>query len=321
MNNTGQTKSSTTKVFRIESMNTHNGPGLRTVVYIKGCPLNCRWCHNPESISSAKEIWIYNSKCLGCLDCVSVCPNSALSQGKNGIEIDRSACVGCYACADACPGKAIEKIGEDFSQNTIFEKVLEDKVFMDTSGGGLTITGGEPGVYPGFVSSLFKKCRDAGIHTAFDTSGFISSEAVEMILPYTDLVFFDLKVMDEEKAVDLTGQGTKQIFKTLDKIIEYKKTNPGPELQFRTPIIPGSTDNDENMQAIASLLRGKYQGLFTEWELNLFNDICEEKYERLDREWLYTGIKLEQPAYKKIEKFRDDNHDLKIKIAGFYEKD
>lgn len=308
------------RIFKIESLNTHNGPGFRTVVYLKGCPLNCMWCHNPESISSKKEIWILHSKCIGCLSCVETCPQSALSPGKNGIVIDRDRCVGCYKCVDVCPAKAIEKLGEDYTVTEIFDRILKDKPFLDASGGGVTVTGGEPGIAPEFVSQLFKRCQNESIHTAFDTSGYISEKALEMIIPYTNLVFFDFKVMEEEAAKSLTGKGTDRIFESLDWLKNYNEKHGTPEIQFRTPIIPGSTNSSENMEAIAGKIRENYAELFTEWELNLFNDICEDKYERLGKKWHYTGIKFDKYAYAKVDKFREENPDLKIKISGFYQK-
>ncbi len=141
-----------------------------------------------------------------------------------------------------------------------------------------------------------------------------------MIIPYTDLLFFDLKVMEDEAAVKLTGQDTSHIFESLEWIKSYNLAHNKPELQFRTPIIPGSTDSTKNMKAIATKIRNEYAGLFTEWELNLFNDICEDKYQRLNKTWHYTGISFDNSAYSKVDRFREDNLDLKIKISGFYQK-
>ena len=308
------------RIFKIESLNTHNGPGYRTVIYLKGCPLNCLWCHNPEGISTKKEIWVIHSKCIGCLSCVSVCPNAALSYTDNRIEVDRNACEGCYECANVCPSKAIEKIGEDYTVSEIFNRLLKDKPFLDTSGGGVTVTGGEPGIAPEFVSQLFKKCKEAGIHTAFDTSGYISKKALEMIIPYTDLVFFDLKIMEEKLANKWTGRGISKILKSLDWIKAYKLTNDGLELQFRTPIIPGATDSLKNMNAIAQFIKSKYKDLFSEWEINLFNDICEDKYQRMNKAWNFNNAKLDLGDYNQIEEFRKNNLELNINISGFVQK-
>ncbi len=308
------------RIFKIESLNTHNGPGYRTVIYLKGCPLSCLWCHNPESISAKKEIWVIHSKCIGCLSCVTACPNQALSYIENSIEVDRNKCEGCYACANICPSTAIEKIGEDFTVGAMIEKLRKDKPFMDASGGGLTLSGGEPGTAPEFVRELFKACREEGIHTAFDTSGFLSEKVLEMIIPYTDLVFFDLKLMNKKAAKEMTGQGTDSIFKALDWIKTYKFTNKGPELQFRTPVIPEATGSDENLTAIAHRIRTEYKGLFSEWELNLFNDICEDKYQRMDKKWHFDGVGFDSEDYAKLLHFKNRNKDLNIKISGFIQK-
>lgn len=309
------------RILKIESLNTHNGPGFRTVIYLKGCPLSCSWCHNPEGMSTKKEIWVIHSKCIGSLNCVSTCPNGALSLSENGIQIDRDSCAGCHACFDVCPSKAIEKLGEDYTVNEIFKKILKDKPFLDSSGGGITVTGGEPGIVPRFVSQLFKKCQEAGIHTAFDTSGYISKKALEMIIPWTDLVFFDLKIMDEKRATEMTGHGTSRIFETLDWIKAYKLSEGKPELQFRTPIIPDATDSMANLNAIVDKIQTNYKGLFSEWELNLFNDICEDKYQKMDKDWGFRGAKFDMEDYKRIENFRDEHSEMNIKISGFIQKD
>ncbi len=320
MGSTTENEEIRARVFKIESLNTHNGPGYRTVIYLKGCPLNCSWCHNPEGISPKKEIWMNHNKCIGCLSCIKVCPNEALSLVNNRIDVDRDMCTACYACAEICPSKAIEKIGEDLSVLEVFERLLRDKPFLEASGGGVTLTGGEPGTAPEFVSRLFRKCREEGIHTAFDTSGFISEKAFEMIIPHTDLVFFDLKVMDEKKAKELTGQGTARIIDSLNRVKSYIEANGMPELQFRTPLIPWATDNEENLDAIALLIRENYSGICQEWELNLFNDICEDKYRKLNKGWIFKDIHMSTFDYQRIEEFKEKNQAINITISGFVSK-
>jgi pyruvate formate lyase activating enzyme len=308
------------RIFKIESLNTHNGPGYRTVIYFKGCPLTCLWCHNPEGISRKKEIWVIHKKCIGCQTCVEACPSGALSMEYEKIEVDRNKCIGCHSCANVCPSGAIEKLGEDYTVSELFKKILKDKPFIEASGGGVTVTGGEPGIHPEFVALLFKKCREARIHTAFDTSGFISEKSLEMIIPYSDLVFFDLKIINETKAKELTGQGTAHIIESLNWIKLYILENGKPELQFRTPVIPGATDGDENLNAIAQLIQKNYNTIWKEWEFNLFNDICEDKYQKLNKDWIFKDSRMGNIDYQRIEEFRKKNQEFNITISGYVSK-
>ncbi len=307
----------TARIFKIESLNTHNGPGYRTVVYFKGCPLKCAWCHNPEGISKKQEIWITNSTCIGCETCVETCPIDALTMTVDGIKIDRDICDGCFRCAETCPTKSIEKLGEDFTVERLMERVLEDKPFMDTSGGGVTITGGEPGIFPDFAEAFFRKCKENSIHTAFDTSGYVSENSLKKILPYADLVFFDLKIMNEEKAKKMTGKGVKLILKSLAIIAGYFKNHGTPAIQFRTPVIPGSTDDLENLQAIAGLLENEYAGLFSNWELCMFNDICEDKYRKMNMTWNYNDKKYSSSDFIEISRIKENYLNLNIEFSGF----
>ena len=314
------TDSLTAKLFKVEYLNTHNGPGFRTVVYFKGCPLSCRWCHNPESISPKKEIWVINAKCIGCESCIRVCPAGALAKTDAGIVVNREACVGCHACADICPSKAIEKLGEDYTIEKLFKRILDDKPFFDASGGGVTLTGGEPSTFPEFAKVLLQKCKEAGIHTAFDTSGFVSKKVMNELLPYIDLVFFDLKILNVEKAKQLTGRGTQEIMNSLQVIKAFMQKNGTPELQFRTPLIPMSTDTPENLNLISEWIEANFTGLFSRWELCMFNDICEDKYNKLNKEWMYAGKKYGESDFENILRFQKTHAHNKIEISGFVSK-
>ncbi|MBR8535845.1 glycyl-radical enzyme activating protein [Carboxylicivirga sediminis] len=304
-------------VFKVESLNTHNGPGYRTVVYFKGCPLKCQWCHNPESISPQKEIWVVNKRCIGCESCVQVCPTEALSMASEGIKVDRQKCTGCQICANVCPSKAIEKLGDEYTVDQLFERIMGDKPFWDASGGGVTLTGGEPATYSRFCIELLKKCKKEGIHTAFDTSGFVSQKVMQELLPYIDLVFFDLKILIAEKAKQLTGQGTKEILASLQVVKSFIEKYGAPELQIRTPLIPDATDTQENLNAISVLLEKNLTGLFTKWELCMFNDVCEDKYIKMNQKWRYTGKKYMESDLKKMNQFQEKHSNNKIEITGF----
>jgi pyruvate formate lyase activating enzyme len=310
----------TARIFRIESLNTHNGPGYRTIIYFKGCPLRCSWCHNPEGISPKKEIWITKSKCIACEGCIMVCPVNALSMGETGIEVNRDLCFGCQICADICPSKAIEKLGEDYTVEKLFRKIAADIPFFETSGGGVTLTGGEPATSPGFVKEFLKKCREAGIHTAFDTSGFVSGKVIAELLPFIDLIFFDLKILDDEMARQHTGQGTSEILGALSVVREYIVNHKTPELQFRTPVIPGSTDSAANLEEIALFIKKEFEGIYSGWELCMFNDVCEDKYLKMNMDWKYSGLKFSREDYDKLHQFRVENGSENIIISGFFSK-
>lgn len=313
-------ESLTATIFKVESLNTHNGPGYRTVVYFKGCPLSCQWCHNPESISPKKEVWVVNSKCIACESCVAVCPVDALSMTGDGIKVNRNKCVGCHICADICPSKAIEKLGEDYSVDKLFKRILGDKPFWEASGGGVTLTGGEPGIYPSFLKAFLKKCKEEGIHMAFDTSGFVSKKVMKELLPFIDLIFFDLKIFDAEEAKKLTGQGTKEIHDSLEVVKSFIQKHGSLELQFRTPLIPGSTDTPENLNKISEFIQKNYSGLFSKWELCMFNDVCEDKYVKMNKEWKYSGKKHNVSDLETINRFQEKHSSNKIEISGFVTK-
>ena len=310
----------TARIFRIDRLNNHNGPGYRTVVYFKGCSLTCQWCHNPEGMQTRKEVWLFPAKCIRCGDCVQNCPSEALSLTSGSLTIDRSKCTGCYTCANVCPAKAIEKIGEDYTVDEIFEKIKQDQIYFETSGGGVTVTGGEPGLYAGFVSELFQKCREEGIHTAFDTSGSISEKALEIIVPYTDTVFLDFKIWDSEDSMSYTSLNPEKVKEALQWIKKFRQNHELPTLQVRTPLIPGATDSNENLMVICTFISGEYGDLVELWELCMFNDLCEDKYKKLDKPWAFKGKNHTKDDYKNFTDLKSLLPDLKIEITGFYEK-
>lgn len=308
------------RIFKVDRLNTHNGPGYRTVVYFKGCPLACQWCHNPEGMQIRKEVWLLPSKCIKCGTCIVNCPNSALTFTSSALTIDKSKCTGCYTCVGVCPAKAIEKLGEDFTVEEIFEIVKKDKLFFETSGGGLTVTGGEPGLYYEFVSELFNKCREEGIQTAFDTSGSISERALEAIIPYADIVFMDIKILETESSIKHTGLNPEKMKDTLIWIKRYRQFNNSPILQIRTPLIPGLTDSDENLFSIGSFISKEYLNLVELWELCMFNDLCEDKYLKLNKEWIFKGNKYTKTDFRNFTNLKTLFQNLAIEITGFFEK-
>lgn len=305
-------------IFKIDHMNTHNGSGFRTVVYFKGCPLHCTWCHNPEGISPQKEVWWNKAKCIGCGSCVNECPKAALSLTEKGIEINRKKCTGCQQCTDVCPSKALEKLGQDYSVDELMQIIRQDKFLFESSGGGVTATGGEPGMQADFVAALFKACQEEGIHTAFDTSGLIAESALEKIIPHTDLIFLDIKLLDEVKSKRYTGLSVEKLQETVSWINRFILKNGYPKIEIRTPLVPKITDTPENMDTIGKFIE-KNVPLAQQWELCLFNDLCEDKYIRMGKTWNFSGKKHSSRDHQGFLTFANQSP-LETNVTGFVDK-
>ena len=263
---------STARTFKIERLNTHNGPGFRTVIFFKGCPLHCTWCHNPEGISARKQVWFHGAKCIGCQSCIDICPIDALTMDPLGINIDRMLCTGCYKCIDVCPSKALSQLGEDLTVDDLMQIILKDKGYFDSSWGGITVTGGEPGIYADFIADLFKRCRENGVQTAFDTSGAVPLHQLEHVLKKTDLLFLDLKIIDKERSKTYTGLDINAVMRSINWLKSFMLSNSNsPRLTIRTPLIPELTDTDSNLESIAKIIKDLGEELVECWELCEFN--------------------------------------------------
>ena len=231
-------------VFDIQHFSLKDGPGIRTTVFVKGCPLNCVWCHNPESKRNKQELSFDKMKCIDCGYCASVCSDGAiLSPG----EIDRTKCSLCGECVNNCVG-ALEILGKEVDTEEIISEILRDKAFYDNSGGGLTISGGEPLYCVEFTKNLLKSAKEQSIHTAVETSGFADFEDFELILPYVDLFLFDVKETNSALHKEYTGVDNRLILENLHKLNENKAS-----IVLRCPIIPGYNDREEHFKAIAEL--------------------------------------------------------------------
>jgi pyruvate formate lyase activating enzyme len=277
-------------VLEIQRMSTEDGPGIRTTVFMKGCPLQCQWCHNPESIIPVSQLHWLSPRCIGCRTCLDVCPNNALSLGTDGIHIDRKLCKGCGTCAEECPSTALEILGIRWPVDELVEEVLKDRVYFEKSGGGVTISGGEPTMQIRFSASFLKILKEKKIHTALDSCGFCSKDAFNAILPFTDLLLFDIKFIDTKLHKVFTKQSNHKILKNLLHVFEWKKRYGMPEkLWIRTPIIPQATCNVENIRNIGRFIGKHLKGGVDRWELCAFNHLCCDKYDRLGLEWTYKN--------------------------------
>jgi len=270
-------------VFDIQRFSTHDGPGIRTTVFLKGCPLRCLWCHNPESMSSSPELMFTAQKCIGCGACFEVCPNNALDPHSEQ-RIIRDRCEGCGTCADACPSRALEIAGEMKTVTEVIGEVQKDKVFYDNSGGGITVSGGEPLYQPEFTRTLLACARENGMHTALDTSGHVRWPKLESVLPYVDLILYDLKHMDTAKHKQLTGVPNDTILSNIECLVQTRV-----EIVVRIPVVPGCNTGDHNLEDtatfIASLDRAPAVNLLP------YHAMAESKYQRLGKPYPLKGTK------------------------------
>jgi pyruvate formate lyase activating enzyme len=281
--------------FDVRRMQTHDGPGIRTTVFMKGCSLRCAWCHNPESLSPGPELWRLEERCIACGRCAEVCPEAAISDAE-ALRIDRERCTGCSVCVAECPAHALKALRTCWSVDALFAALERDRAFLE-DGGGVTLSGGEPALQGSFVGALLERCRTTGLHTALDTCGAVGAEAYEALLPRCDLILFDVKIMDEDLHRKWTGQGNAGILGNLKRTVRRVREGSGLELWIRTPLIPGATAREDNIAAIADFLREEADGAVTRWELCAFNNLCVEKYRRLDRAWRFAQTPLlEQPT-------------------------
>ncbi len=236
-------------VFNIQRCSIHDGPGIRTTVFIKGCPLRCDWCHNPESLDGAPEVAISEGKCVSCGACVEACPESDGVRPARGPGWDDGNCRRCGACAEVCPGEARELIGEPRAVADLVAEIERDRPFFDASGGGVTFSGGEPLCYPAFLTACLEACREKGLHTAVDTSGFASTKVVSDIARLADVVLYDLKHMDPAAHERRTGVDNERILDNLRTL-----SGQGAVIWIRFPVIPGFNDDDENLEAMAAFV-------------------------------------------------------------------
>lgn len=264
-------------IFRIKRFSVHDGPGIRTSVFLKGCPLNCIWCHSPEGIESAVTIWHNPVDCIGCSRCVEACPEKALEliQGSvNKIKIDRESCMISGNCVRVCPSGAMQFTGYSETVTGIMHEIEKDLVFYEESGGGVTLTGGEPLFQPEFGLGILKACKAINIHTAIETSLFCDMKIIEAISEYADLFIVDMKIFDSAKHRLLTGKSNEII-----KANFCYLAASGKKIIVRIPMIRNITDTEENISSINQYVRGISNDI--EIEQTRYNPLTENNYRKL----------------------------------------
>lgn len=276
---------------------THDGPGMRTTVFFKGCPLRCQWCQNPESIAVKNETWWSKNDCIGCLSCLNACPNNALKVSDNGILIDRLKCKNCGACVDDCPSTALDWQAKAYDMDTLLKEVLRDKVYYQQFQGGVTCSGGEPLLQSEFIAEFFKRLQAEGISTALDTCGYVQRKNFDVVLPYTDYILYDIKLFDSKKHKQLTGVSNELILENLLYIADCIRKSPKKtEIWIRTPLIPNATADPENIMRIGEFISDKLSDVVVRWELCAFNGVCVSKYDKIQQKWQFEGQSLLTPS-------------------------
>ena len=276
-------------IFDLKRFAVHDGQGLRTTLFLKGCPLSCPWCQNPEGLDRRPMVWHLASKCIGCESCVQVCPEQAIAEAGH---IDYTRCTACSACVQVCPAGAMELVGKTVSSEEAAQMLLRDRVFYE-DGGGVTLSGGEVLLQWQFARDVLTICHDAGIDTAIETSLFAPRAVIEQFLDVTDHFIVDIKLLNSGIHKDIIGVDNTQILENYRFLVEK-----GADILVRTPLIPGYTESRENIQAIAQFV---YQtDPCAKYELLNFNPLCRSKYQALDRPYPITGDPLSQEQIQQL---------------------
>lgn len=273
-------------VTNIQRCSTEDGPGIRTTVFTKGCPMHCPWCHNIETIDADPVVVWYETKCIGDQACVRACPESALELTSDGMKIDGELCKVCGTCEEVCPSGAMKVMGKYWNSDDLIEELLRDKVFFTTSNGGVTLSGGEATYQSEFAIDIATGLQTEGVHVALDTCGYCSEKVMREILDHVDLVLYDLKIMDPEKHEEFTGVPLKRVLENARIVAES-----GKPIWIRTPVIPGYTDSEENIRNIAKFIVNDLRNV-ERYDLLAFNRMCTDKYRLFGLEYPLKDAEL-----------------------------
>lgn len=292
-------------VFDIQRYSVHDGPGIRTVVFFKGCPLRCRWCQNPEALQRRPELGFFPERCIGSRHCEKACPEGAILQGAK--RIDRARCTMCGACVETCHAEALRLIGEEFAEEELLAQVSRDRPFYEDSGGGVTLSGGEPLLQIDFLEGFCRRAREEGLSLALETCGAVPFDAFRRILPFVDLILYDVKAIDPSLHKGWTGASNESILSNLERLRRS-------EVQVipRVPIIPGHTEQPSNLKRIAAHLEGS----FPEVHLLPYHPWGESKRAPIDSP--QPALELDPPSGDAIEAAKDifEERGLVVRIGG-----
>ena len=270
-------------IFNIQKYSIHDGPGIRTVVFFKGCPLSCLWCSNPESQDNKIQIVCDKTKCVQCLHCIDICPNDAISLKNNHIEVSSNKCISCFTCKNSCPNKAFSAEGKFLTLSEVMKDVMKDEMFYEESNGGVTLSGGEVLMQHEFACELLKLLKEKNIHTAIETTGYTSKEIFVQFIENVDLLLFDMKHYDREKHFKATNVYNDLIIENLKLAIDIEK-----EVIIRIPVIPNINSSLEDAKGFCKLLKS-----VNAKKVNLlpFHQFGQKKYELLNKSYTFENVK------------------------------
>jgi pyruvate formate lyase activating enzyme len=292
-------------LFDIKKFSIHDGPGIRTTVFFKGCPLRCAWCHNPESQIPHPEMTFRSSRCIGCRACVAACAQNAVTWNGGGVHTDDAQCTLCGACAQVCYAEARELVGREMSVAQAMAEIEQDVAFYDGSGGGVTVSGGEPLAQPEFLLALLRACREKEIHTVLDTCGYAPWETLDRVRPWVDLFLYDLKLIDDARHRALTEVSSAPILRNLAQL-----SRQGHQIVVRVPIIPGVNDDKENLrQMAAALARLPRQHPV---ELLPYHPAAADKYARMQKPYDLTHVR--PPSDERMAELADLLRDVGLHV-------
>jgi pyruvate formate lyase activating enzyme len=295
-------------VFDIQRFSVHDGPGIRTLVFLKGCSLKCEWCANPESQAFTPELLFDPARCIACENCLILCTHGAVYKQGERILFEKERCIGCGACTEKCYAEARVLKGRKMTVEAVVAEVLKDEAFYSDSGGGVTLSGGEPLDQPGFSEGILRACKSLALHTAVETAGHVPWSSFERIIPFTDLFLFDIKHTDPNKLKEFTKGDAARILQNLKKLVTRAK-----QIIVRTPVIPGFNDSPEEIQKIARLV--KSLGI-KELHMLPYHRYGQSKYRLMGRKYVFQGPQQVEADRMLALQDTASREGLKVRVGG-----